>query len=313
MLDRFGRNINNMRISVTRQCNLDCFYCHHEGDPQKEREPDNILMAPSEIEKIAEIGSSVGMEKLKITGGEPLLRNDIVDIIGRVAGHMKEVSMTTNGTLLRRYAHDLRQAGLSRVNVSFDAFNHETFERITGKDLFDELKTGVAAAKEAGLSPIKLNMVVLKSVNHRDIDVAVEYASSVGAILQLIEFETTKEGSANGPFTRYHYDLGNVEDRLNKVACDVSRRHMHNRKKYILSSQNNGHAEIEIVRGMHNSEFCCNCTRLRVTASGQLKPCLLREDNYLDIITPIRNGAADDELEAIFTQAVHLKEPYWRS
>ncbi len=310
MLDNYGRNINNMRISVTQKCNLDCFYCHHEGEDKEAVE--NGYMTSMEIEKIAEIASKIGIEKLKITGGEPLLRKDIIEIVEKTSKHMKEVSMTTNGVLLEDCAYDLKKAGLKRVNVSFDAFDPETFQRITNKDAYQEVKRGVITAINTGLSPVKLNMVVLKGINDKDVPLAIEFASGVGAILQLIEFETNVKDAKKPLFKKYHKDLCKIEEGLAKKAFEIKQRKMHRRNKFILQSQNNGMAEVEVVRGMHNSIFCANCTRLRVTSSGELKPCLLRSDNHINIIDPIRNGFSDEELIALFKRAIDLKEPYWR-
>jgi cyclic pyranopterin phosphate synthase len=311
MLDRHGRSINNMRISVTQQCNLDCFYCHHEGE--EGYIPGNGYMKPDEIEKIAEIASFVGIEKLKITGGEPLLRKDIIDIVGRTSKHMKEVSMTTNGILLNRYANELKDAGLSRVNISFDAPEPYTFQRITKRNVFDYVRDGVYAAQNAGLTPVKLNMVVLKGINDHHIPQAIDFASSVGAILQLIEFESSKENSQSMMFRKYHFNLCKVEEELSRKACEIKQRNMHRRKKFIIPSENNGSAEVEIVRGMHNSKFCANCTRLRVTSCGELKPCLMKNDNHINIIDSIRKGADDKELVSLIKEAILLKEPYWRA
>ncbi len=299
-----------MRISVTQQCNLDCFYCHHEGENGDNLK--NSPMTPKEIERITEIASKVGIKKLKITGGEPLLRNDIVEIVKRTSRHIKEVSMTTNGVLLGGYAKKLKEAGLTRVNVSFDSFNPETFMRITKKDFFHDVENGITNAILAGLNPVKLNMVILKGINDNEISDSIEFASKVGAILQLIEFESAKENIHNTIYKTYHYDLCGVEEELTNRAFECRQRNMHRRRKYILPSENNGKAEVEIVRGMHNSRFCNNCTRIRVTSHGELKPCLLRDDNHIDIINPIRNGAGESELMELFESAIHKKEPYWR-
>lgn len=313
MLDSYGRNINNMRISVTQQCNLKCFYCHKEGENGADGRGDSDnYMTPGEIEKIAEIGSRAGIEKLKITGGEPLLRDDILDIVRGCANHMKEISMTTNGVLLKRFAEPLKDAGLKRVNISLDAHDTETFRRITGTGFYHDVKLGVEAAFKAGLSPVKLNMVVLKGINDGLISAGMEFASDTGAILQLIEFESSMEGTESNLFKTYHCRLAGLEDRLKRDATQIYERAMHRRRKYIVPTEDNGGVEVEIVRGMHNSEFCSNCTRLRVTSSGKLKPCLLRGDNYIDIAQPMKNGAGDDELLELFRKAIRLKEPYWR-
>jgi cyclic pyranopterin phosphate synthase len=250
---------------------------------------------------------------LKITGGEPLLRKDIIEIVGRTSKHMKEISMTTNGILLNKYANKLKEAGLNRVNVSFDAPEPHTFHIIAKVDAFNDVKDGVYAAQNAGLAPVKLNMVVLKGINDHRIPQAIDFASDVGAILQLIEFESSKENTQSMLFKRYHFDLSKVEEDLNRKACEVRQRNMHRRKKYIIPSENNGSAEVEIVRGMHNSKFCENCTRLRVTSCGELKPCLMKNDNHINIIDSIRRGAEDKELVSLIKRAILLKDPYWRS
>jgi cyclic pyranopterin phosphate synthase len=314
MRDNYGRLVNNMRISVTQQCNLDCFYCHHEGENDGDNGYENNgFMTADEIEKITQIASMVGIEKLKITGGEPLLRNDIVDIVKRTAKHMKEVSMTTNGILLNKYAEPLKEAGLDRVNISFDGLNSMTFQRITNKDAYNKVKQGVSAAVNSGLSPVKLNMVILKGINEEDIPQAIEFSSNVGAILQIIEFEGPREQADDLLFQKYYMNLKSVEKTLEDQAIEIRERQMHCRKKYIVPSEYNGKAEVEIVRAMHNSQFCGNCTRLRVTSSGELKPCLLKNSNLVNIIGPIRNGASDDELMGLMKMAILNKEPYWRT
>lgn len=301
-----------MRISVTQDCNLDCFYCHHEGENGGSQRNENGHMTSEEIEKIVRIASLVGIEKLKITGGEPLLRKDIIDIINGTSKYMKEVSMTTNGVLLKKFAKALKSAGLHRVNVSFDAVEPVTFQRITNKNVFNDVKEGVKAAISSGLTPVKLNMVILKGYNENDIFKGMEFASEVGAILQLIEFETPKEELGGRLYRKHHYDLIPAEKYLMKNALKVRERKMQRRKKYIVPSENNGNAEVEVVRAMHNSRFCENCTRLRVTSKGELKPCLLSNGHHIDIIGPIRRGASDEELKDLFEYAILKKEPYWR-
>jgi cyclic pyranopterin phosphate synthase len=312
MIDRFGRSINNMRISVTQECNLDCFYCHHEGENGGLVRNENGRMTPKEIEKIVQIANLVGIEKLKITGGEPLLRKDIVEIVKRSSKHMKEVSMTTNGVLLNKYAKALRSAGLDRVNVSLDAIDHATFQRITNKDAFNNVKKGISAAIDSGLSPVKLNMVILKGVNEKNIMNAIEYSSKTGSILQLIEFESPKEEEGNNIFRDHYFDLKPTERSFAENAKEIKERRMHRRMKYLIPSQNNGYAEVEVVRAMHNSRFCANCTRIRVTSKGMLKPCLLSNGDHIDIIGPLRNGASDEDLLQLFEKAILKKEPYWR-
>ncbi len=160
LVDPFGRRVSSLRVSVTQRCDLACFFCHREGehDPGKE-------MTPAEIGRIVEVASGLGVTKIKVTGGEPLMREDIVEVIRLISPHVREVSMTTNALQLPGKAIALREAGLKRVNISLHSLKRETVKRIAGVDCLDGVKAGIRAADEAGLKPIKLNFVVMKGLN----------------------------------------------------------------------------------------------------------------------------------------------------
>jgi cyclic pyranopterin phosphate synthase len=297
--DRFGRPITGMRISVNYECNLNCFYCHREGCPASSSE-----MTPDELGKIVEVAMEFGVRKIKLTGGEPLLREDIMDVISAVARPgIEEVSMTTNGTLLAGVAHELAEAGLSRVNISLDTLNPETFAKITGSDSISDVFAGIDAAMDAGLKPVKLNMVLLAGLNEREVESMIAYASEHGAVLQIIELL----GGNGGEVAGYHRGLDDVERSLRSRAIAVrTRRWMQARKKYILPE-----GEVEVVRPVHNSEFCMHCTRLRLTPDGYLKPCLMRNDNLVDILSPVSAGDLEGARGA-FEEAIARREPYFR-
>jgi cyclic pyranopterin phosphate synthase len=302
LVDPYGRPVESIRISVTQRCNLNCFYCHLEGEvPRK-----NAEMTPREIQRIAEVAASFSIKKFKLTGGEPLVRSDILEIIRgiKAVNGVEEVSMTTNGVLLLQYAEQLKDAGLARVNVSLDTLHREAFKRITGVDALRAVIAGVRAATEAGLHPVKVNMVLLKGVNEDEVPEMIEFAAENGLILQIIEFESPLEGEL---YDKYHADLETIEESLRSKARKVTVRRMHHRKKYFLS---NG-GEVEIVRPMHNTEFCQYCNRMRVTSDGKLKPCLFRNDNLVDILKPIRKGASNEKLKALFLEAVKRRKPYF--
>lgn len=286
-----------MRISVTQRCNLDCFYCHKEGQNPSKKE-----MTPSEIEKIIVVGDKIGIKKLKLTGGEPLLREDICEIVQRASDHMKDISMTTNGILLDRYAADLKGVGLRRVNVSFDTLDSEKYKIITGKDRLSQAVAGVNAAVANGLTPVKLNMVVMKGINDDEIKEMVRFAGEKNVILQLIELEMFDREF----YERYHYDLSPIVAELEERAVRVEERELHHRRKYFIEN-----SEVEVVKPMHNTAFCRNCTRIRVMSDGKLKPCLLRNDNLIDMVELIRNSASDGELIKTFKKAILLREPFW--
>ncbi|RJS89328.1 GTP 3',8-cyclase MoaA [Candidatus Bathyarchaeota archaeon] len=301
--DPYGRPLESIRISVTQRCNLNCFYCHREGESSLHRDE----MTPEEIQRIVSIAASFGLSKVKITGGEPLLREDILEIVSRIhdTPGIEEVSMTTNGILLSDYAYELRKAGLARVNVSLDTLVRELFRRITGMDALRSVTLGIERAKDAGLHPVKVNMVLLKGLNENEVMSMIDFARRNGVILQIIELEAPKEDDL---YRRYHVSLDSVEALLEGMAEEIIVRRMHHRRKYHLR----GGGEVEVVKPMHNTEFCRHCNRIRVTSDGKLKPCLFRNDNLVDILGPMRRGASQDELKELFLEAVRRREPYFK-
>ncbi len=308
MLDRFGRPVKSIRVSVTERCNLACFYCHREGEWHIHREE----MSPEEIERILKIARELDIRKVKFTGGEPLVREDFVDIVARAAKYMdKDISLTTNGTLLKNFAEDLKKVGVRRVNVSLDTLDRRKYERITGRDSLNDVIDGVYAAMNAGMIPVKLNVVVLRGINDDELENMIYFSADTGAILQLIELEVPLERENSEFFKKYHVDLSDFERYISKMAEKVEYNELHRRKRYSLKI-NDKRATVEFVRSMHNTSFCMNCTRIRLTSDGKLKPCLLRNDNLVDLLTPLRKGASDDELKKLFKQAILLREPYWR-
>ena len=300
LVDPFGRRVNSLRISVTQRCDFNCFFCHREG----ESNPHGV-MTPEEIEAIVSTAAFLGVRKIKLTGGEPLLREDIVEVVRRISPYADEVSMTTNALHLEEKARELREAGLRRVNVSLHSACPEVFKEITGWNVLPGVKEGVMAAIEAGLRPVKLNMVVMKDVNDLEIPEMIDFARELGVTLQLIEYQPLERGAED--WERYHYDLRPLEEELERRAERIVEREMHRRRQYHLK----GGGVVEVVRPMHNSRFCGHCTRLRITSDGRLKPCLMREDNHVEVVSHIRNGAGRGALVAAFREAVSKRKPYW--
>ncbi|HTY14360.1 MAG TPA: GTP 3',8-cyclase MoaA [Methanoregulaceae archaeon] len=287
--DPYNRPVSNLRVSLTPACNLSCIYCHREG----EKNPEYPLKA-DEIAEILRVAEKFDIRSVKFTGGEPLLRSDIVDIIGSVPGSM-ESSITTNGTLLPGYAADLKDAGLSRVNVSIDSLDPVTYKEITGSDRLSDVLEGIDMALRVGLTPIKLNMVLLAGINEHELEDFFTFVrNNRNLILQLIELMDIGACSS-------HKDLACLESDLENRSKVIITRRMHHRKKYCLDG-----AEVEVVRPLHNTEFCRYCNRLRVTSDGKLKPCLLRTDNHIDI-----RGKSGEDLEAAFKEAVQRREPFY--
>jgi len=301
LVDNYGRPINSLRISLTQRCNFNCFFCHQEG----EHSPGEELTA-DEIEAAVSVAAELGITKVKLTGGEPLLREDVVEIVRRIAPYVEEVSMTTNASLLDEKAYSLKEAGLRRVNVSLHTLNPDGFKEITGCSDEDLVRKGVEAALRCGLHPVKLNMVVMKGVNSDEIPEMIRFSRETGTVLQLIEFQELENGAEY--YEKYHYDLKPVEDKLEKEAVRVAERELHRRRVYHLVDG----AQAEVVRPMHNSRFCAYCTRLRLTSDGRLKPCLMRDDNLVPFVELVRAGEPRDRLVEAFREAVARREPYWR-
>ncbi|HOK57986.1 MAG TPA: GTP 3',8-cyclase MoaA [Methanothrix sp.] len=290
LIDPYGRKLTGLRMSVTSRCNLRCIYCHHEGEVCVGREISREMAV-----NVVNAASRLGIRSVKITGGEPLMRRDLEEMIAgfREVAPGVEISITTNGVYLKERAERLAAAGLSRANISLDSLDPDRYRRITGAKEGDleRVLDGIEAALVSGLKPVKLNMVVLKE-NECEIPGMIEFSRRSGVILQLIEL------LGDGP----KGDLESVERRIEAQADGFLTREMHRRRKYFLDG-----AVVEIVRPMDNTEFCAHCTRLRVTSDGRLKPCLLRNDNLLEI-----KSTDPDEIERLILEVVRRREPFFR-
>jgi len=300
--DKYERPILSLRITLTNRCNVNCLYCHHDGMVKSHDE-----MTADELYTICKIAKKIGVRKIRLSGGEPLLKKDIVEIVEKIASlDFKDISMTTNGILLEKYAQDLKDAGLDRVNVSLDTLNRETFEFITKKDYLEDAKRGILKAVEVGLYPVKINMVIMKDINQNEIDDMFEFCKENDIVLQLIELIESENCDEDKFSKDYHYNLDDIEKELADIADDVREREfMQGRKKYYIDG-----GEIEVVKPVDNAKFCAKCSRLRITPDGKIKPCLLRNDNLVELISHVRNGAGEDELEEIFINGINKREPF---
>ena len=252
--DKYNRPILSFRMSITNRCNLNCLYCHHDGMlPSKDE------MTPLEIEKITKIAKDLGVRRVRLSGGEPLIRKDIVDIVDKISQiGFKDISITTNGTYLSKYSKDLKDAGLDRVNVSLDTLNKDRYKFLTKKDYLDSVKDGILKAVEVGLNPVKINMVMMKGINEDEVWDMFRFSRDNGLILQLIELMESENCEDNIFSQDYHLNISPIEEEIEKIADDVKvRKDMQNRRKYYI-----GKGEIEIVKPLDNTNFCSNCTRL---------------------------------------------------
>lgn len=303
--DNYGRPLQSLRITVTHRCNFNCIYCHREGECFT-----TIEMRPKEIYMISKIAVDFGVNKIKLTGGEPLIREDITEIVKMLASikRVKDLAMTTNASLLEEKASSLARAGLMRINVSLPSINNKVYSEITGSNTTPQkIIRGIKEARKNGIEPIKINMVILRGLNENEVNEMIKLAGKLKVILQLIELEPV--GISYEKFRQLHVNLDKIENELKRKALKVTvRKNMQNRRKYVLP----GNIEVEVVKPLENGSFCAACTRMRVTADGKLKPCLMRNDNLVDMLSKIREGALEDQLKEIFLKAAKRREPYWK-
>jgi GTP 3',8-cyclase len=302
-IDRFGRNIHYLRISLTDHCNLRCIYCMPEDQTFR---PNPELMQDDEILALTRLFASLGFDKIRLTGGEPTVRAHIVEVVRGIASTegIHSVSMTTNGVLLRKLAAPLAEAGLDRVNISIDTLNPEKFHRLTRWGKLEDVWEGVLAAEGAGLQPIKLNAVVVKGYNEEDVvDLArltMEHPWQMRFIEMMpfagvTDVQTSQVVTAQHIHDRIEASLGRLQD-SNDGRLDGEARVFH---------LPGAKGDIGFISSVTNP-FCETCNRARLTADGRLRLCLLRE-NEVDLLTPLRAGASLEDLRRLILDGIWNK------
>lgn len=268
MEDRYGRKIEYLRVSVTQKCNLKCIYCDPEGENCKEGMEKNLSAA--QIESIVKSMAKIGIKKVRITGGEPLVRSDIVEIVKRVSSikEIEDISMTTNGINLHRYARKLKEAGLKRLNISLDSLKEDKFKMITGGGTLKKTLDGIDSALEVGLSPIKINTVLIKGVNDDEIDDFIDLARQRPVEVRFIELMPIG-------------DFGEKNSDKIVFNSDVIKKRPH--LKYLEKSDKGAPAQYYAIEGHlgkvgfispMSHKFCSECNRIRLTSDGKIRPCL---------------------------------------
>ncbi|MDI3281125.1 MAG: GTP 3',8-cyclase MoaA [Bacillota bacterium] len=306
MQDRFGRQISYLRISVTDRCNLRCLYCMPEEGVAFQ--PHSEVLRYEEIVRLAQVAVGLGITRLRLTGGEPLVRRDVVDLV-RALSHLpgvEEVALTTNATLLAEYARPLKEAGLARVNVSLDSLRPERYREITRGGDLSRVWAGIAAAEEAGLSPIKVNAVIVRGLNDDELEDFVRLAAERNLHVRFIELMALGESARWQP--RGYVPSAELKERL---AGLLARSPLQKGEGGLPGA---GPAEyyqvspggtVGFISPVSN-HFCQSCNRLRLTAVGTLRPCLLSE-REVDVKSALRRGADEAELRRLFLQAVEIK------
>ena len=306
MKDKCNREIKHIRFSITSKCNYNCIYCDQEGFIPKTSE-----LTVDEITKLCKILAEIlKVTRIKFTGGEPLCREEISQIIKNVSDlHLyKDISITTNGLFLYEKAEELHKAGLNRINVSLGSLKPEVYKKIYGSDSLEKVLTGLEKAKEVGFNPIKLNFVLMKGLNDDELETMIEFCGNNGYILQLIELhEVSDIVGGNGEFyKKYHLDIKPIiEDLELKAIKTIIRGSMQNRKVFTLPNS----AIVETIAPGH--EFCMGCTKLRVGCDGNLFGCLYRSDLGKNIKEAILNHHSLSKYEQIVKQVVDSREPYY--
>lgn len=305
LIDRWGRQVTYLRVSVTDRCNLRCVYCMPpEGI---EWQPHEHIMQYEEIAQIVRVAASEGIREVRITGGEPLVRKNLVDLISMLSEipGIEDLSLTTNGVLLAREAKNLAKAGLKRVNVSLDTLKPELFEKITRGGKLTQVLDGFIAAEEAGLKPIKINTVILKSVNSDEIkDLArltLEHDWHL-RFIELMPIQNQKQWGEGFPTPeKMYFPVSEVQKSLLGLGL-----------KRISNEVGQGPSEDYKIEGAVgkigfisplSKSFCERCNRLRLTADGFLRPCLLN-DGEVNVLQALRNG---EDILPLIKQAVSLK------
>ncbi len=307
--DGHGRAINYLRVSVTDRCNLRCVYCI-PSQPVVRRARQEILRY-EEIVRIVEAAATLGVRKVRLTGGEPLVREGLPDLVATLAKvpGIEEISLTTNGMLLERLADPLARAGLGRVNVSLDTLRPERFARITRGGSLEQAWRGINAAERAGLNPIKLNMVVVKGLNDDELEAAARLTVNLTWNVRFIELMPIGNQGEWGP------DFPPAYDRFLPVALMRERVAKLGTLSPAREARGNGPAEIYRLEGAAGTigfissisrHFCAECNRLRLTADGWLRPCLLQEGE-VDLRPALREGASSQAIRAIIAGAILAK------
>jgi GTP 3',8-cyclase len=299
--DRFGRSIDYLRLSVTDRCDLRCTYCIPKGFKGFE-EPKHWLTF-DEIERLLAVFARLGTSRIRLTGGEPLLRRNLPELAGRIARlpGIRDLSLSTNATRLDRHADALKAAGVSRINVSLDSLDRGCMEKITGRDSLAQILDGIMAGKAAGFEPIKINMVAMRGVNDGEIDSMVEFCIEHGFILRLIE---TMPMGATGQDTGF-LDLGPIRSRLaQKFGLLPQAAELGGGPARYLATPD-GRASVGFITPM-SQHFCATCNRVRLSVDGTLYLCLGQEEKF-EFRPLLRDGASDAELEAAIRTAIELK------
>lgn len=305
LVDSYNRTIRDLRISLTDRCNFRCFYCLPNGEPPLARK--ETILTFEELERIATIFVSLGIEKIRLTGGEPLIRRDVPKLVERLAAlkpALDDIALTTNGFDLPRHAAALKTAGLDRVTISLDSLDAKNFQDITGVDALRKVLDAIASAREFGFDPVKINAVVIRGRNDHEVVDLARFARENNISMRFIEFMPLDSGE--------EWDRNLVvsgREICEKIETEFplemigTTRGSETSWKYRFADGSPG--EIGIIAPV-TEMFCGQCSRIRLTADGQIRTCLFSTVEH-DLRSVVRSGATDDDV-ADFIRSVTLKK-----
>jgi len=303
LIDRWHRQLNYLRVSITDRCNLRCIYC--QSGPVFQKQKHNDILRYEEILRIINAGISLGITKVRITGGEPLVRKGVFSFLKEISelSGLEDISITTNGILLKRHVQDLIAANIRRINVSLDTLNADKYVNISGANRWQQVWDGIMAAHNVGIYPIKLNIVAMKGINDDEWLAFADLTRKFPFWVRFIEL----------------MPVGHSDIYTNQwVSSDIIKKKIENHLGALVPLTRNVHdgpadrfklkdslGEIGFIHAISH-HFCQTCNRLRLTATGKLRVCLL-SDKHIDLKTLIRNGCSDEDIKNQFIAAVSLK------
>ena len=304
LVDSYGRSISDLRISVTDRCNFRCVYCMpEEGMQWLKRE---TILSFDEIERIARIGAELGIEEVRLTGGEPTLRPGLPELVERLARlPLRSLSLTTNGFLLKSLARPLAEAGLKRINVSLDTLQHDRFHQIARRRGLDEVLAGLEELERyPSIAPIKVNVVAMRDFTESEVVAFAEFARRKPYVIRFIEFMPL---DADGNWQRDRVlsgpEIKAIIERDFMALVPVTAEASSTSRRFTFAD---GIGEIGFINPV-SQPFCGTCNRIRLTADGQLRTCLFSIDEW-DLRGPLRSGASDEDIADILVDAVSHKE-----
>jgi len=305
LIDGFGRVHTNLRISVTDRCNIRCFYCMPAENVQFMNRTE--LLTFEEIERFVRVAVRMGLNKIRLTGGEPLVRRDLHVLVRKLAGipEIQDIGITTNGLLLAEQAEELKAAGLSRINISLDALTPQKFQEITRRPGFEKVIAGIQAAKEVGFSPIKINAVSIRGMTEDEIIPFGEFARETGVEVRFIEFMPLDADNAwEREKVLFAHEI--IEQLSSHIAPLVPLADQDPHAPATEFEFADGLGKISFIASV-SQPFCKNCDRFRITADGKLRNCLFSTDET-DVKSLLRQGASDEEIAKAIRESVAAKK-----